>query len=93
MPGAPSCRAAGEGVKLSPDAFPRATPAAPPPMSANLESRHFYLTGDVVQRLDGTEGRVLEGMALWAVIRWEDGREEELDQLDPTVWVTERAAG
>jgi hypothetical protein len=61
-------------------------------VSANLESRHFYLTGDAVQRLDGLEGRILEGMALWATVRWDDGREEELDQLDPTVWVTERAS-
>jgi hypothetical protein len=61
-------------------------------VSANLESRHFYLGGDTVQRLDGLQGRILESMALWAVVRWEDGREEELEQLDPTVWVTERAS-
>lgn len=60
-------------------------------MSSGLESRHFYLTGDLVQRDDGLTGQVLEGMALWAVIRWDDGREEELDQLDHRVWVTERA--
>jgi hypothetical protein len=60
-------------------------------VSANLESRHFYLPGDTVQRLDGSQGRVAESFALWAVIRWEDGRDEELDQLEPSVWVVERA--
>jgi len=60
-------------------------------VSSGLESRHFYMTGDLVQRDDGLAGQVLEGMALWAMIRWEDGREEELDQLDHRVWVTERA--
>ena len=66
---------------------------APRRVSSNLESRHFYLTGDRVQRLDGLFGEVLEGMALWAVLRWEDGREEEVDQLEPSIWVVERAAG
>jgi hypothetical protein len=60
-------------------------------VSSGLESRHFYMTGDAVQREDGLTGQVVEGMALWAVIRWEDGREEELDQLDHRVWVTDRA--
>ena len=61
-------------------------------VSSSLESRHFYLVDDLVQRVDGVIGRVLESMALWAVVCWEDGRQEELDQLDPTVWVTERAS-
>jgi hypothetical protein len=62
-------------------------------VTSNLESRHFYLSGDLVQRLDGQQGRVVESLALWAVVRWEDGREEEVDQLNPAVWVTERAEG
>jgi hypothetical protein len=61
-------------------------------VSSNLESRHFYLTDDRVRRLDGIEGQVLESMALWAVIRWEDGRVEEIDQLDPGVYVVDRAS-
>jgi hypothetical protein len=60
-------------------------------VSSNLESRHFYMTGDLVQRLDGQRGQVVEGMTLWAVVRWEDGPEEEVDQLDPLIWVTDRA--
>jgi hypothetical protein len=60
-------------------------------VSSGLESRHYYQTGDVVQRLDGLQGQVLESFALWAVVRWEDGREAEVDQLDPAVTVTERA--
>ena len=61
-------------------------------MSTQLESRHFLHTGDVVQRQDGATGRVVEGLALYAVVRWDDGKEEEVDQLDPRVSVTERAA-
>ena len=61
-------------------------------VSSSLESRHFYRVDDLVQRVDGVNGRVLESMALWAVVCWEDGRQEELDQLDPTVWVTDRAS-
>lgn len=60
-------------------------------MSTQLESRHFYNTGDVVQHLTGTTGKVVEGFALFAVVRWEDGRQEEVDQLDPRITVTERA--
>ena len=60
-------------------------------MSTQLESRHFYNTGDVVERVDGALGTVLEGFALWAVVRWHDGRQEEVDQLDPTISVVERA--
>ena len=61
-------------------------------MSTQLESRHFYKTGDTVQRLSGETGTVLEGFALYAVVRWEDGRQEEVDQLDPAISVLERAS-
>ena len=61
-------------------------------MSAQLESRHFYNTGDVVQHVTGGMGEIAEGFALWAIVRWEDGRQEEVDQLDPTIWVVERAS-
>jgi hypothetical protein len=60
-------------------------------VSTQLESRHFYHTGDVVEHLNGSLGTVVEGFALWAVIRWEDGRQEEVDQLDPAIGVLERA--
>jgi hypothetical protein len=60
-------------------------------VSTQLESRHFYNTGDVVLHRMGKEGRVVEGFALWAVVRWEDGAQEEVDQLDPAIEVLERA--
>lgn len=60
-------------------------------MSTQLESRHFYNTGDVVQHVGGPTGTVVEGFALFAVVRWEDGRQEEVDQLDPRISVIERA--
>lgn len=61
-------------------------------MSAQLESRHFYNAGDEVQHVAGGTGKVAESFALWAVVRWEDGRQEEVDQLDPAIWVVERAS-
>lgn len=61
-------------------------------MSVQLESRHFFMDGDVVQHLSGRVGEVRDSLALYAVVRWEDGREEEVDQLDPTITVIERAA-
>lgn len=60
-------------------------------MSTQLESRHFLKAGDAVQHLRGHAGTVVEAFALYAVVRWEDGRQEEVDQLDPSVFVTERA--
>ncbi|MBV9774159.1 MAG: hypothetical protein JO040_09435 [Gemmatimonadetes bacterium] len=61
-------------------------------MSVQLESRHFFMARDVVQHLTGKTGEVQEALALYAVIRWEDGREEEVDQLDSRITVIERAA-
>ena len=61
-------------------------------MSTQLESRHFYNAGDTVQHLTGREGLVLESFALWAVIRWDDGAQEEVEQLDPSISVIERAS-
>ncbi len=60
-------------------------------MSVQLESRHYFMTRDVVESIAGVLGEVVEAMALYAVIRWEDGREEEVDQLDPRIAVVERA--
>jgi len=61
-------------------------------MSVQLESRHFFLARDTVQSAAGVMGEVVEAMALYAVVRWEDGREEEVDQLDPWITVVERAS-
>jgi len=56
-----------------------------------MESRHFLKSGDQVEHIAGHTGVVLEGFALFAVVRWDDGSQEEVDQLDPRVAVTERA--
>jgi hypothetical protein len=56
-----------------------------------LESAHFLRTGDEVRHADGRVGRVLESMTLYARVRWEEGGEEEVEQLDPRVVVSERA--
>ena len=61
-------------------------------MSKQTESRHFLLGGDLVEHIAGRSGTVLEAFALFARVRWDDGNEEEVDQLDPRVAVTERAA-
>jgi hypothetical protein len=60
-------------------------------VSTQLESRHFLHRGDTVQHVEGRTGTVAESFALWAVVRWEDGRQEEVDQLDHRVSVIERA--
>lgn len=60
------------------------------PVSGQLESRHFFRPRDTVQTLDGLTGQVVEGRALYALIRWTDGREQEIDQFDPTVEVLQR---
>lgn len=62
-------------------------------MSGQLESRHFFRTRDTVQHVDGRFGTVVEAQALYATIRWDDGRDEEVDQFDPRVAVFERAEG
>ena len=61
-------------------------------MSTQLESRHFLKAGDAVQHVGGRVGTVVEAFALYAVVRWEEGGDEEVDQLDPRVFVTERAS-
>ncbi len=60
-------------------------------MSSQADSRHFLLTEDTVRDLAGVIGRVVQSTALWAVVRWENGREEETEQLDPRISVIERA--
>ena len=56
-----------------------------------LESAHFMRTGDEVRHADGRSGRVVQSLTLWAVVAWEEGGEQEVEQLDPRVTVTERA--
>jgi hypothetical protein len=60
-------------------------------VSHQLESRHYFMARDVVRHVNGADGEVLEGGALYARIRWLDGREEEVDQFDPAIAVIERA--
>jgi hypothetical protein len=60
-------------------------------VSIQLESRHFFRVRDRVQHRDGQLGTVVEGHALYATVAWSDGRQEEVDQFDPTVCVVERA--
>lgn len=57
-----------------------------------LESAHFLRTGDEVRHTDGRTGRVLQSMTLFAIVRWDEGAEEEVEQLDPRVMVSERAS-
>lgn len=62
-------------------------------MSGQLESRHFFREHDRVQHRDGRHGIVTDGHTLFAVVDWEDGERQELDQFDPAVTVLERAVG
>jgi hypothetical protein len=57
-----------------------------------LESVHFLCPGDRVAHVDGREGEVTEAFALWALVRWDGAAEEEVEQLDPDIAVTVRAA-
>ena len=59
-------------------------------MSGQLESNHYYRPGDRIQRPNGDLGTVIEGWSLYAVVVWDDGRSEEVDQFDPRFSVIER---
>jgi hypothetical protein len=60
--------------------------------SMQLESAHYMRTGDLVRHDGGRTGTVTEAMTLWATVRWDDGgADEEVEQLDPRIVVTERA--
>ncbi|HEV3051477.1 MAG TPA: hypothetical protein VGX50_14330 [Longimicrobium sp.] len=56
-----------------------------------LESAHYMRTGDLVRHDGGRTGSVVEAMTLWATVRWDDGTEEEVEQLDRAIVVVERA--
>ena len=60
-------------------------------MSAQLESRHFFRPLDTVQDRDGRYGTVEDAFALFATVRWDDGRRQEIDQFDPDIVVIDRA--
>lgn len=52
-------------------------------------SIHEFQSHDRVVR-DGMPGVVLDALALYARIRWVDGTTEEIEQLDPAVFVESR---
>lgn len=60
-------------------------------VSGQLESRHFFRTGDTVRDLGGTEGTVIQAGALFALIEWAGDTTTEVEQFDPSVTVLERA--
>jgi hypothetical protein len=62
-------------------------------VSGQLESHHFFRTGDTVRALDGRMGSITEGRALYAVIEWDDTSVQEIDQFDPSILVVQRAEG
>lgn len=48
-------------------------------------SPHLFQAEDLVVDLNGLRGIVAEASALYAIVQWEDGREEEVEQGDPSV--------
>jgi hypothetical protein len=59
-------------------------------MSGQAESRHFFRIHDIVEDPDGAEGVVVASSALYAVVRWSNGMEDEIDQFEPSVLVVMR---
>lgn len=60
-------------------------------MTAQIESNHFYRSGDTIRRHDGRVGVVTEGHSLFAIVTWNDGAREEVDQFDPSIIVELRS--
>jgi hypothetical protein len=60
-------------------------------VSGQLESHHFFRVGDTVERSDGRLGDIVDAGSLFAVVRWTEGEETEIDQFDPAVTVLTRA--
>jgi hypothetical protein len=59
-------------------------------VTGQLDSPHFFRLGDTVRRSDGLSGTIVEAWSLYAVIRWEDGPQEEREQFDPEIIVVTR---
>jgi hypothetical protein len=78
--------AAGRGGRAGPANQTRRRPE-----TMQLESAHYMRLGDLVRHDNGRVGTVMESMALYARVRWDEEGEEEVDQLDPRITVTERA--
>jgi hypothetical protein len=60
-------------------------------VSGQLESQHFFRSGDTIRDPLGRVGKVVDGRALYALVEWEGGVAAELDQFDPRYIVVERA--
>lgn len=53
------------------------------------ESPHSFRETAVITDLNGLRGVVASATALYAVVHWEDGREEEIEQGDPRFTVSD----
>jgi hypothetical protein len=60
-------------------------------LSGQLESPHFLRLGDIVTRGDGAVGTVVDAFSLYAIVAWNAGEHQEVDQFDPRVLVIQRA--
>lgn len=76
-----------------PPAAPADVSGAESHVSGQLESNHFFRTGDSVRKSDGMLGIIIEGFSLYAIVEWSNGDREELDQFDPRVEVMQRSGG
>jgi uncharacterized protein YkvS len=56
-----------------------------------LESQHFFRVGDIVRSVDGRSGTVSESWTHYAVVEWDGGAREEVEQFDESVVVDIRA--
>lgn len=61
-------------------------------MKREINSLYFHYTGDLVMRqADGVIGDVLSHTNLYAVVRWSDGEEVEVEQGGPAVILSIKA--
>ncbi|MDR0787325.1 MAG: hypothetical protein LBG44_05610 [Gemmatimonadota bacterium] len=58
---------------------------------SQLESRHFFCTGDQVRSVDGRAGWITESWTHFASVQWENGTVGEVDQFDESLSVEVRA--
>lgn len=52
----------------------------------DAKGRHHFYPGDLVTRLDGVLGVVISRTMLYADVAWDDGRTEEIEQGDRSVY-------